>query len=192
MLFRTIAVVALCATTPALAEPQSFKLDPQHTNVMWGISHFGYSKMLGRFNVIEGSFTLDEQNVGNSKVDVSIKTDSVDTKVPQLDTHLKSPDFFNAAAHPTITFKSTSASKTGEKTGKLTGDLTINGVTKPVTLDVTLNKLAPHPVPAMKGVLNAGFSATAKLNRHDFNVSYGRGAIGDEVTLLIEAEGQKM
>ena len=191
MLSRTIAVLALCAT-PALAEPQSFKLDPQHTNVMWGVSHFGYSKMIGRFNAIEGSFTLDEQNVGNSKVEVSIKTDSVDTKVAQLDTHLKSPDFFNAAAHPAITFKSTSASKTGEKSGKLTGDLMINGVTKPITLDVAFNKLAPHPVPAMKGVLNAGFSATGELNRHDFNVSYGRGAIGDEVTLWIEAEGQKM
>ena len=191
MLLRTIVALALLSA-PALAEPQSFKIDAAHTNVMWGVTHFGYSKMLGRFNAIEGNFTFDEQNVAGSKVDVSIKTDSVDTKVAQLDTHLKSPDFFNAAAHPAITFKSTSASKTGEKTGKLTGDLTINGVTKPVTLDVTFNKLAPHPVPAMKGVLNVGFSATAKLNRHDFNVSYGKGAIGDEVTLWIEVEGQKM
>lgn len=177
-------------TNQALAA-DTFKIDNAHTNIVFFVRHLGYSNMIGQFNDFTGSFSFDQSNVANSKVELNIKASSVDTDHKKRDDHLRSPDFLNVEEFPEITFKSNRVEKTGDTTGKITGDLTILGKTKPITMDVTFNKLGPHPIPSYNGVIVAGFSARAKLNRMDYGMTYGKGGIGDVLDLHIEVEGHK-
>ncbi len=164
----------------------SYTIDPAHTNVLFKVSHLGFSNFIGEFNGTEGTFTFDPADAAASSVDVTIPLDQVSTDVPKLDEHLRSADFFDTATYPTATFKSTAVTVTGETTGTLTGDLTLHGVTKPVTLDVTFNKAAKHP---MMDVNVAGFSATGTIKRTEFGITTYAPAVGDDVTLIIEVEG---
>lgn len=186
------AAVMLATAVDGARAAETFKVDRDHTNIVFIVNHLGYSRMIGQFQEFDGQFAFDEQAVENSSVELTIKTASVDTDHQARDDHLRSPDFFNAAEFPEMTFKSTKIEKTGDKTGKITGDLTLLGVTKPVTLDVTFNQKAPHPLPQYNGVLVAGFSATTKLLRSDFGMKTFVPAIGDEIEIIIEVEGQKM
>lgn len=191
-LFGVAALGTLALAAGASAETDSFKIDPEHTNILFIVNHLGYSRMIGQFQDFGGQFTFDDQAVENSAVEVTVKTESVDTDHQARDDDLRSPDFFNAVEFPDMTFKSTKVEKTGEKTGKITGDLTLLGVTKPVTLDVTFNQKAPHPLPGYNGILSAGFSATAKILRSDFGMKTFVPAIGDEIDIILEVEGQKI
>lgn len=184
----TAAAIATGLSGPALAA-DSFEIDPTHTNVVFLIDHLGYSKMIGDFNEISGSFVFDQENVANSKVELVIQAASIDTDHEARDEHLRSPDFLNVEEFPEITFVSTSVEQTGDNTGKVTGDLTLLGATLPVTLDVTFNSMAPHPIPAYNGVMVAGFSARAQVNRIDHGMTYAQGGIGDVLDLIIEVEG---
>lgn len=185
VLFATAAAGAL---TPAAAAPVDYKVDPAHTSVAFIINHVGFSNLIGRFNTVAGDLTFDKDAVEKSTLAVTIDTASVDTNHAKRDEHLKSPDFFNAKEFPKLTFKSTRIEKTGAATGKLYGDMTLLGVTKPVVLDVTFNKDGVSPASKLE---TAGFSARGTLKRSDFGMKYGVPAIGDEVTLLIEAEAVK-
>lgn len=170
----------------ALAAPQAYELEAPHTQVLFSVDHLGFTKSYGQFTGISGGFTFDPEAVETSSVEVTIDTNSLSMEHGKWDAHLKNPDFFNVEKFPTMTFKSTKIEKTGEKTGKLTGDLTLLGVTKPVTLDVTWNKSGPHP---MSGTPVAGFSARGTLKRSDFGMNYGVPNVGDEVEMIIEAQG---
>jgi len=188
----TGALVALAlAAAPAHAADR-FKVDPAHTNFVFLVSHIGYSTMIGQFNEFDGEFSFDDDDPTNSSVSVVIRTGSVDTDHQARDDHLRSPDFFNAAEFPEMTFDSTSVKKNGDGSLAVTGDLTLLGITKPVTLDVTVNKIAPWPFGERKGLLTGGFSARGTLKRSEFGMTYGLGGIGDEVELMIEVEGQKI
>lgn len=191
-LIGAASLAALSLTAPVHAASDSFKIDADHTNILFMVNHLGYSRMIGQFQEFGGQFTFDDQAVENSSLELTIKTASVDTDHQARDDHLRSPDFFNATEFPEMTFKSTKIEKTGEKTGKITGDLTLLGVTKPVTLDVTFNQKAPHPLPQYNGVLVAGFSATTKLLRSDFGMKTFVPNVGDEIDIIIEIEGHKM
>ncbi len=178
------------ASLPAYAEVETYTLDKAHTNAIFFISHLGFSDMLGRFGEIDGGFELDRDNFSNSKVSVTLKTESLSTFHEKRDQHLKSPDFFNVAEFPEITFVSTGLEKTGDNTAKLTGDFTLLGVTKPVTLDLTLNREGLHTFNKKDYV--AGFTATGTIKRSDYGMNFGLikdVGIGDEVELRIEAEG---
>ena len=131
-----LAVAALGSGTAAQAAG-TYNFDKGHTKILFFWNHLGMSNQSARFDDFDGTVVFDPEKLENSKVDVTIKTASVDTDVPAFDDHLKSADFFNAEKHPEITFVSTAVRKTGQETGQVVGDLTINGVTKPVTLDVT-------------------------------------------------------
>ncbi|WP_207061377.1 YceI family protein [Motiliproteus sp. SC1-56] len=193
-LVSAASVAAVCASamvSPAQAEVEHYVLDPAHTETLFFISHLGFSNMPGRFAELEGEFHYDKDNIPASKVTVTVKTGSVDTFHEKRDKHLASPDFFNAAEFPEMTFTSTSIEMTGDKTAKMTGDLTLLGVTKPLTLDVTFNREGLHTFNKKDHV--AGFSATGSFKRTDFGMGFGMpgkpGGIGDEVELRIEAEG---
>lgn len=179
------AVSALGTATAA----DNYKIDPVHTNILFIVDHLGFANMIGQFQSFEGEFTFDGKSVDGAAVKLTVKTDSIDTDHEARDKHLKSPDFFNVQEFPEMTFVSTKFESTGEKTAKMTGDLTLAGVTKPVTLDVTFNKADKFPMDP--NVFIAGFSAKGTLNRLDYGVKYAAGAIGDNVTLWIEAEGHK-
>ncbi len=192
-LFRFLmsALVACGMSAGASAATASYKFDPAHTGVFFAVDHFGYARVAGRFNEIEGELSLDPENLAASTVSVTIQTNSVDTGQAKRDEHLRSPDFFNAAEFSTMKFSSTSVEMTGDKTAKIAGDLTLLGKTAPVTMEVTFNKHAPHPIPAMNGVLVAGFSGKLTIDRTDFGMKYGEGGIGSDVTIWIEVEAHK-
>lgn len=171
---------------PAAAETETFQLDPGHTYVLWRISHFGFSYPSGKW-MVNGTLVLDEQNPQDSKVNAIIKIAEIDTGNPKLDEHLLSKAFFDAAQYPTATFVSNKVTLTGKNTAKVTGILTLHGVAKPITLDVTLNKIGVNPITEKKAI---GFSAKTMLHRSDFNMDTLSPALGNEVKINIEAEGQ--
>jgi polyisoprenoid-binding protein YceI len=188
---KCFTALAFCALAgPALAA-DTFKIDKAHTNIVFFVNHLGYAKVIGQFNEFAGTIVMDQNNIANSKVDLVIQANSVDTDHAARDKHLRSPDFLNAAEFPQITFKSTKIEKTGDKTGKITGNLTILGKALPVTMDVIFNKMAKHPLPVYKGVIVAGFSARAKVDRHAYGMNFAKGGIGGVLDLHIEVEAHK-
>lgn len=189
----SLLILALAAglSAPAGAETNRFALDPMHTGVHFDVDHFGYARVVGRFNEVSGTLDFDPADFAGSSLSVEIATASVDTGQSKRDDHLRSPDFFNAQEFPKMTFVSTKIEKTGEMTARVTGDLTILGTTAPAILEVTFNKIAPHPNPAMNGVIVAGFSATGEVLRSRFGMNYLEGALGDTVALRIEAEAHQ-
>lgn len=185
--------LAACLLAVALNQPviaaENFALDPAHASVLFGVSHLGFSKTFGRFNIVEGKFSLDAENPENSSVEVTIDAASLDTNHAKRDEHLRGADFFDVAQFPKLTYKSTSVKRTGDKTATVTGDLTLHGVMKPVPLQVTLVNAGPNPMDKSKTV--AGFSARGVLRRSDFGMAYAAPVLGDEVEIIIEVDAIK-
>jgi polyisoprenoid-binding protein YceI len=184
------AAVAL-TLTPALARASTWDIDPAHTSVGFGVKHMMVSTVKGEFAKVKGTLELDEKDITKSTVEVTIDLDSVNTREPKRDGHLKSPDFFDVAKYPTATFKSTKVQKAGKDKLKVTGDLSMHGVTKPIVLEVE------GPTAASKtpfGTTVRGVHATAKLDRKDFGIGWnkvldnGGVLVGNEVTLDLGAE----
>jgi polyisoprenoid-binding protein YceI len=182
-----ISGVALLLPVTFANAADTFDVDPSHTYPYFEVNHLGFSTLRGRFNETSGTFTLDMKNKTGS-VDIVVKVASIDTAHEKRDKHLRSPDFFNAAEFPNMTFKSKKVTINDDKTAKVDGEVTIMGVTKPLTLDVKSINCGTHPF-NKKEV--CGFDAEAKLKRSDFGMNYGLPGIGDEITLLIEMEGFK-
>jgi len=178
------SALTLVAAAPAFAA-DTYTLDPNHTAVTFQYTHFGFSHPTGKFMNAKGSVTLDNDVPANSHVEVSFDINGINTGVPALDTHLKSPDFFDAAKFPTATFKSTKVEQISATEAKVTGDLTIHGVTKPVTLDVKLNQQGANPFTKKP---EAGFTATASILRSDFGMTMLVPMVSDQIDLYIEAE----
>lgn len=182
------AVLTAITVQPVIAA-EKFILDPTHASVLFGVSHLGFSKTFGRFNTIEGAFTLDPEAPEKSSVVVAMDAASLDTNHAKRDEHLRGPDFFDVSKYPTLTYKSTAVKLTGEKTALVTGDLTLHGVTRPVPLEVTLINSGVHPMDKTKTV--AGFSARGTLKRTDFGMGYAAPVLGDEVEIIIEVDAIK-
>jgi polyisoprenoid-binding protein YceI len=163
-----------------------YAVDPIHSAVLFRSRHFGAGAVYGWFKEFEGSVTVDP-DPAKSSVELTVKTASLDTRMGKRDDHLRSPDFFNAAQFPTATFKSTKLEKAGDGSWSLSGDLTVRGVTKPVS--AKLNALGTGKAP--NGKVLAGFEAKLTVNRHDFGVSFMKGALGDEVEITVAVEGGK-
>ncbi|MEL7527628.1 MAG: YceI family protein [Pseudomonadota bacterium] len=170
---------------PALAEPVAYDFDKSHANLSFTYNHLGYSTTDGRFGDWDGTLLIDKDTPANSSVEFTINIDSLDTFWADRDTHLKSPDFFDAAQFPQATFKSTKVEQTGENQLDVTGDLTLRGITKPVTLTVDVLALGEHPM-AKKPA--AGFAVTTVLKRSDFGMDKFVPYVGDEVTVTFHAE----
>jgi polyisoprenoid-binding protein YceI len=193
--FTSVAAAAALAlaASPALAETSTWKLDSAHSQTNFSVKHLVISTVRGEFGKTEGAVTLDEGDVTKSKVEATIDVASVNTREQKRDEHLKSPDFFDVAKFPKMTFKSTKVEKAGDGKLKVTGDLTLKGVTKSVVLDVT------GPTKEIKdpwGNVKRGIAASGKINRQDFGVSWGKmieagPVVGDEVAIEIEAELSK-
>lgn len=181
-------ILAMCGLVFASSSMSAtYVIDPSHTYPSFEISHLGFSTMRGRFNKTSGSIQMDLKKKTGS-VDISIDASSIDTAHAKRDKHLSSPDFLNAAEFPKITYKSSKVTFTGDKTAKVDGTLTILGVAKPVTLTVTSIGCGKNPFNKKD---TCGFDAHATIKRSDFGIKYGLPAIGDEMKLLIEAEGVK-
>jgi polyisoprenoid-binding protein YceI len=186
----TAALSALLLTgVSALAQSSTWTIDPNHSQVNFGIKHLQVSTVRGSISGVTGTIVWDEKNPSNSSVQATINTTTVSTNNEKRDGDLKSPNFFNVEKFPTMTFKSTSVTGTPGKL-QVVGDLTLAGVTKSVTLDVD-GPTAPQK--GMSGKPVTGLSATGKLKRSDFNFGskYGEPILGDEVQFTIDAEAGK-
>ena len=179
-----LSVAALFAAA-AQAAPSPYVLDPHHTQITFGWTHFGFSHMSGRFDKVDGTFLFDPAAPAKSKVEVSIPIASITTGVADLDEDLRSDGFFDAGKFPNATFKSTSVKSTGKDKLAVSGDLTIHGVTKPVILDVTINKIGMHPM-AQRAA--AGFDASTTIKRTDFGISKYAPNVSDEIQIHISTE----
>jgi len=178
------------AVQPAAAESYSF--DMGHTKIIFVYNHLGMSNQYGRFDGFDGEVVFSADKMSDAKINVTIDANSIDTDVPKLDEHLKSPDFFDTTKHPNITFKSTSVKQTGAKSLQVTGDLTIKGKTRPVVLDATLNFQGEHPLgkfsKAYAGAQYVAFSAHTRLRRTDFDLGLFAPLTSDTVDIIIETE----
>ncbi len=168
----------------------TWQIDYTHSDISFTVRHMMISKVNGRFTDWSGTIDFDPENPANSTVDVTVQLASVDTREQQRDDHLRSPDFFNVAAYPEMHFKSTGVEQDGDDEGKLHGELTIRGITKPVVLDVEYAGQAKSPW----GTTSAGFSATATINRKDWELTWNQALetggvlVGEKIKIEIELE----
>ena len=181
----SMAQTADVNTDPANAPPGRYSLDKAHTSVTMKVSHMGLSYDTLRFDGVDGAFTYDPAHPEATKIEVSIDPHSVDTGDPALDRQIAS-ELFEASRYPQIHFVSTAVRPGAEGQGTVVGDLAFHGVVKPVTLDVIYNGATLSGGPA-----RMGFSASATLRRSDFGITKYAPMIGDEVSVLIEAEFNK-
>ncbi|MDH1339562.1 YceI family protein [Ectopseudomonas oleovorans] len=169
----------------AMAADYAIDKQGQHAFVNFKISHLGYSWLYGTFKDFDGTFSYDAANPEASKVNVTLKTASVDTNHAERDKHLRSADFLNVSKHDTATFESTSVKSTGEGTADVTGNLTLNGVTKPVVIAAKFIGEGQDPW----GGYRAGFEGTTTLKLKDFDIAMDLGPASETVELIISIEG---
>lgn len=190
---KLVTLLALSlAPALALAAESTWNLDASHSNAGFAIRHLVVSTVRGNFTKFTGTLKLDEADVTKSTVEATLDVASVDTRVADRDAHLKSPDFFDVAKYPTMTFRSTKVVAAGKDKLAVTGDLTLHGVTRPVTLEVTTSP----EVKGMFGETRRAFAATGKIDRKDFGLTWSKlveagPVLGDEVTLTLEIEAVK-
>ena len=170
---------------PAEVRSGTYVLDPSHSKVTWSVSHLGFSTYVGQFAGVDGKLTLDSRNPARSRLDATVKTDSVGTFSDGLDKHLKTADFLDTAKHPTAAFRSSALQLVDADTARITGDLTLRGVTRPVVIEADFTQAGVNP---LDKTYTVGFDGEAKIKRSDFGVSYGLPMVGDDVTLHLAAE----
>jgi polyisoprenoid-binding protein YceI len=169
----------------------TYQIDTAHTHAQFKVRHLMISNVKGDFDKVTGTIVLDDTNPSASSINVSIDVNSISTREPQRDTHLKSADFFDAAKFPTITFISKEVVKSGDDSYEVVGDLTIHGVTK--TVDLNVESVTPE-VKDPFGLLRRGAEAKTTIMRSDFGLVYnsvletGGVMIGDDIHITIDTE----
>jgi polyisoprenoid-binding protein YceI len=187
-----LPMVAVCfLIMPVHMFAATWQIDPDHSSFQFKVRHMTVSNVKGDFNRARGVVTIDDNDVKNLKVEVTIDPASVNTDHAKRDDHLRGEDFFNVAKYPTITFVSNKVTQVDANRLKVIGDLTIRGITKEITVDVE------GPTPEVKdpgGNMRRGATGTAKINRKDFGIVWnkvldnGGLVVGDEVNIAIEVE----
>lgn len=191
--FRIAVIVVMAAglSLPSGAATSTWQIDPQHSSAQFAVRHLGLSTVRGAFSRLGGRMVLDEQNITNSSVEVTIDVNTVDTREPDRDKDLRSERFFDVARFPTMTFKSKKVEQLAPGRLRVTGDLTIRGTTREVTLDVD-GPTAPVKDPWGNQRLAA--TATTKINRQDYGVKWnakldnGGVVVGDDVNITLDVE----
>ena len=178
------------STTVQTATRSTWAIDPVHSSVEFSVRHLMITTVKGRFTDVQGTVVLDELNPAASAVEVTVNVASIDTREPQRDAHLRSADFFDAGKFPTLTFRSQAARDLTSDGFKLVGDLTLHGVTREVTLDVT----AEGRTKDAWGGERAGYSATTRIRRSDFGLTWnqlletGGVTVSDEVKITLDVQ----
>jgi polyisoprenoid-binding protein YceI len=186
-----IFAAALMFAIPATGFASTWTIDADHSNIGFKVRHLMVSNVKGSFGKVQGVVVVDDKDITKSKVSATIDTTSIDTGVAKRDAHLRSADFLEVEKFPTMTFVSTKVARDGADKLKVTGDLTLHGVTRSVVLDVE------GPSAEIKdpmGNIRRGASASTKINRKDFGLTWNKAieaggvAVGDEVAISIEVE----
>jgi polyisoprenoid-binding protein YceI len=166
----------------------TWTFDNSHSMVGFAAKHMMISTVRGRFEDFEGSIDYDAADPGAAKVDVTIRTASVDTNWQARDEHLRSADFFDAAAFPTMNFRSTSVELLADDRARVHGELTIKGVTRPVTLEVELVGEAR----GFDGKRNLAFEAKTRIDREQWGLTWNMGLesggvlVGKSITIELD------
>ena len=177
------------AQTPPSHDPASVKigayvLEPNHTRVLFSVSHMQFTTYFGEFTGASGKLNLNPSSPAASHVEVSIPTASISTSNATLNGELKGGDWLDAAKYPAITFVSTEVAPTGPDTARITGNLTLHGVTHPEVLEAKFNAAGANP---LDGKYTVGFNATAHISRSDYDVKKYVPLIGDNLDIIISA-----
>jgi polyisoprenoid-binding protein YceI len=177
MLKLSVAPLALLLSRPLVAQAATWKIDRSHSVAAFKVRHLMVTNVNGTISGLQGTVDLDETDLTKSKVVATLDAATINTGDQKRDDHLRSPDFLNIAKNPLIKFESKSIAKDGDKL-KLTGALTLNGVTKDVVLDVEAPTAA---VKSPMGDNRRGLSATTKINRKDFGITWNKSLDGGGV-----------
>lgn len=191
-----LAALAAAAVLPlsAVAAPETYTIDPYHTFPNFQVNHLGFSNMWGHFGKTTGKMTIDHAAKTGS-LDLAVETTSITTgdtergsRPRTRDEHLRTPDFFNVAEFPRMTYKSTAVKFNGDNPAVIEGNLTLLGVTKPLSLTVENFKCGPNPTNKRE---MCGGNASGTLKRSDFGMKFGIPAIGDDLKLYVGFEAYK-
>jgi polyisoprenoid-binding protein YceI len=189
---RKIGFLAAAAATQLIAPAfaaSTWHIDDHHTAANFTVKHMMISNVNGTIHGAKGSAEYDGKDLKTLKVDATLDASTINTGEPARDKHLQSPDFFDVAKYPTLTFKSTGVEHSHGK-WELVGDLTMHGVTKPVKLDLD----APSTITDAKGLEHLGATAHTTVNRSDYGITWNKSldqggvVVGDPVTITLEVE----
>ena len=180
-------LILLSVLSVASFAQATWKYDKAHSQLKFDITHMGVSTVSGAFTDFDATITASKPDFSDAVFMMTAKTASINTGVEKRNDHLKSPDFFDAAANPELSFKSTSVKKSGNDKYQLIGDLTMHGVTKPVTLELWYRGTVTNP---MNKKVVAGFRATGTIKRADFGVGpkFAPPMLSEEVTITADGE----
>jgi len=190
-ILRILTIASICLISSSAMAVSTWTIDPDHSNVQFKIRHMMIANVNGTFGKVKGVVRIDETDMAQSAVDVTIEINSINTGVAKRDEHLKSNEFFDAAKYPTMTFVSGKVTQIGKGQLKLLGILTIHGISREVVLDVD------GPTSEIKdpmGNTRCGASATTKINRTDFGLNWNKSMetggmmIDDTVFINLEIE----
>jgi len=181
----TLTLALLFSQGTQEVESKEFNIDAVHSTAIFRVHHVGAGMFYGRFNDVTGMIALSGDT---PSFDVSIAIDSVDSSNERLDSHLKSPDFFNAVEFPAMSFKSSSVKSVGDNNYEVTGEITMHGVAKPITVNMEKTGHAD----GRRGEM-IGFETEFELTRSDFGMNYGveSGSLGDKVKVIVALEAKR-
>lgn len=182
-----VSIAAASLALPSLARAADYVIDTEkaHAFIQFRIKHLGYSWLLGRFNEFDGRFSYDEAKPAASKVEVNIKTASIDSNHAERDKHLRGSDFLDVGKFPLARFVSSGYQENADKSAALTGNLTLHGVTRPITIQV---KPIGHGADPWGGY-RRGFEGSTTLKLADYGINYNLGPASKEVELFLSVEG---
>jgi len=190
LLYSSSAFAGAAPAPAPAAATTTWEIDSAHSAAQFSVKHLMVSNVRGEFGKVTGTVVLDTKDITKSTVEASIDVGTINTREEKRDGHLKSPDFFDVAKFPTITFKSKKVAGTAGHL-KVTGDLTLHGVTKEVTLDVEgPAKEAKDPY----GNIKSGAEAKTKINRKDYGLGWNKAletggvVVGEEVAITLDVE----
>jgi polyisoprenoid-binding protein YceI len=190
VLKKGLFVLLTLGSASAWAAPTEWRIDASHSSAQFSVRHMMVSNVRGEFSSVTGKATIDDADLSKSQISAEIDVATINTREPKRDEHLKSPDFFDAAKFPKLTFKSTKIEKAGAQF-KVTGDLTMHGVTKTVVLTADV---PAQTVRDPYGNIKRGMSAQTKLSRKEFGLTWnkvletGGAVVGDEIQVTIDLE----
>jgi len=186
-----LIVLTLFFAFPALSQAATWQIDPDHSSFQFKVRHLMVSNVKGDFTKVKGAVTMDDKDISNLNVELTIDAASVNTGHAKRDEHLRAADFFDVTKYPTITFVSKKVMKDGPDRLKVTGDLTMHGMTREVTVNVE------GPTQEVKdpwGNFRRGATGAARINRKDFGLTWNRAletggvVVGEDVDIFVEIE----
>ena len=181
-----VVIFSLSALLAASAYgAEAYKLDPDHTAVVFRVKHLDVAYVYGRFKGPTGTFMFDPATPAKNAIELQVQTKNVDTAVDKRDKHIKSPDFLNAGEYPLASFKSTSVKKVSDGVYEVSGQLTMLGKSRPIVFEARETGSGNDPW----GNFRRGFEATFTIKRSEFGMDFMLSGLSDEIVLTVSLEG---